>query len=59
MPKIDWANPMFPAVCLTVMFFTAYGGDWTGASTFLLYAWTNQYLSGENAKALPKESYLA
>ena len=57
-PRIDFAQPVFPAVCLTLMFFTAYGGDWGAALTMLLCAWTDQYLTAEREKALPKKSYL-
>jgi hypothetical protein len=45
---------------------TAYGGFRTNDPTLLLYAagwlflaWTDRYLTGEKAKGLPRETYLA
>ena len=65
-PKIDWINPIFPAFILMLMFVTAYGGlrlnhlpSLLLAIQLLFLAWTDQYLTGERAKRLPKESYLA
>lgn len=64
-PKINWIDPIFPAVLLTLMFVTAYGGLRLNhlpsillAVQLLFIAWTDQYLTGEQAKRLPKESYL-
>jgi hypothetical protein len=64
-PQIDWFDPIFPAVCLTLMFVAAYGGlrgdnpiGLIHAAAWLYLAWTNQYLAGEKEKALPRQSYL-
>lgn len=58
MPRIDWGNVVFPALCLTFMFVAAYGGAWANALMWLYLAWADQYLTGEKEKALPRESYL-
>jgi hypothetical protein len=57
-PIIDWAQPVFPAVCLTIMFFTAYGGDWITALAWLGCAWLDVYMTGKTEKALPMRTYL-
>lgn len=63
--RIDWAQPVFSAYCLTIMFVAAYGGLRTAdpegifLALFMLgLAWGDAYLTGEKKKALPRESYL-
>jgi hypothetical protein len=65
MYKINWKEPVFPAVCLAIAFICAYHASHTGsldswlitiATTF--YAWTWWYNTSEKEKALPKKSYL-
>lgn len=57
-PVIDWTAPLFPAVCLTLMFVTAYGGFWGEALSWVLIAWGDSYMQGETGKALPRRTYL-
>lgn len=57
-PVIDYINPILQATCLMLMFVTAYGGDWIGAATFLALARTDQWLTEQREKALPKRSFL-
>lgn len=64
-PEIDWFDPVFPAVCLTLMTVTAYGGLRENDLSILMnslawicIAWADQYLKGEKEKRLPRESYL-
>lgn len=64
-PVIDWYSPVFPAVCLTLMTVTAYGGLREDnpaviihALAWLYLAWADTYLTGEKEKRLPRESYL-
>jgi hypothetical protein len=64
-PKIDWIDPIFPALMLTFMLVTAYGGlrgnDPSAifeALTWLYLAWADRYLTGEREKGLPRKSYL-
>jgi len=64
-PRIDWETPVFPAVCLTLMTVTAYGGlrgsnldGLISAALWLFLAWADYYLSGEKEKGLPRKSFL-
>ena len=64
-PKIDWIQPGITAGLLTLIFLTAYGGlrgnDPNGIihALFWVYiAWADAYITGEQKKGLPRETYL-
>lgn len=65
-PRIKWLDPIYPAVCMTFMTVTAYGGlrgddplAMLSACSWLWLAWADRYLTGEKEKALPRQGYLA